>query len=218
LGVGQEKGLKKILIECLFFYFKVVYLKYQITHSRPEQVYKFCENKMELQFLTSENLPSLVGKTITWAAPAYRNNEPYGGVCKITAVDMNERRPIKAETIEGDEIWFAFQDEFNPGHISYSDSDRFVSFEVVQPKYVIKHSTKGYYQKLENSTNWLTNTENSFRYATRYFTISQAEAVAKTLTSLDGTPLRRLEIKVLNAPHQPFKFENAVQVKEVFNL
>ncbi|MFN3802468.1 hypothetical protein [Belliella pelovolcani] len=87
---------------------------------------------MNKQILTSEILPTLIGKTISWSAPAARENNPYAGICKITAVDMNERRPIKAETIEGDEIWYSFQDEFNPGYISYSDSDRFVGFEVIE--------------------------------------------------------------------------------------
>lgn len=170
---------------------------------------------MAKQLLTAEILPSLLGKTINWSAPAYKGNEPYEGVAKITAVDMEQRRPITAETIEGDEIWFAFQDEFNPGHISYSDSDRFVGFEVIEPKYVIKHSTKGYFK---TGNQWLTNVDNSFRYAKRFFTVTQAEEVAKTLTDISGKPLRRLEIMVLNAPHQPYKFENAGLIKEVFNL
>jgi hypothetical protein len=173
---------------------------------------------MSKQLLTSEILPSLVGKTISWGAAAGKGNESYKGVAKITAVDMSERRPITAETIEGDDIWYAFQDEFNPGHISYSDSDRFVGFEVIEAKYVIKHSSKGYYQKLPQSTHWLTNTENAFKYASRYYTVEQAEAIAKALTDLSGNPLRKLEIKVLEAPHQPFKFENALLVKEVWNL
>lgn len=93
---------------------------------------------MNKQILTSEILPTLVDKTISWSAPIYKSNLGHlgygtaGGVVKITAVDIDDRRPIKADIIEGDNICYAFQDEFNPGYISYSDSDRFVGFEVIE--------------------------------------------------------------------------------------
>lgn len=87
---------------------------------------------MSKQLLTVEILPSLVGKTISWAAPSYRGNHPYGGIATITAVDMNQRRPITATTVEGDEIWFGFIDKpWTEGYIAYSDADRPISFELV---------------------------------------------------------------------------------------
>jgi hypothetical protein len=87
---------------------------------------------MAKQILTAEILPTLVGKTISWSAPAAKENHPYGGVSKIIAVDMSQRRPITEEVIEGDELSYAFQDEFNPGYLAYSDSDRFVGFQVIE--------------------------------------------------------------------------------------
>lgn len=179
---------------------------------------------MENQLLTTENLPSLVGKTISWSAPMYKGNIGYlgyglaGGIATINAVDLNERKPITATIVEGDNIDYGFIDDPWTGKcIAYSDADRYISFEIVEPIYVIHHSTKGYYQKLSQSRNWITGTENSFRYATRYYSVEQAEKVAKTLNDLSGKPLRRLEIRVLNTPHEPYKFENALRVKELIN-
>jgi hypothetical protein len=85
---------------------------------------------MTKQLLTVEILPSLIGKTISWSAPAARENEPYGGICKILSVDMTQRRPITAETIEGDDIWYGFVEEgWTDGNVAYSDADRYISFE-----------------------------------------------------------------------------------------
>lgn len=87
---------------------------------------------MTRQLLTAEILPSLVGKTISWGAPSYRGNSPYGGIATITAVNLDERRPIKATTIEGDELWFAFIEKpWTEDYVAYSDADRPVSFEIV---------------------------------------------------------------------------------------
>ena len=94
---------------------------------------------MSRQILTSEILPSLVGKTISWAAPIYKGNHGHwgnglaGGIAKVTAVNINKRRPITAEIIEGDEIQYAFTDKpWTEDYIAYSDSDRPVSFEIVE--------------------------------------------------------------------------------------
>jgi hypothetical protein len=89
---------------------------------------------MAKQLLTAEILPVLVGKTISWSAPAYNANHPYRGIATITAVDMNKRNPISAETIEGDEIHYGFvdpKDPFTEGCVAYSDSDRHIMFELV---------------------------------------------------------------------------------------
>lgn len=87
---------------------------------------------MAKQLLTAEILPSLVGKTISWSAPSYRGNSPYSGIDTITAVNLDERRPITATSIEGDQLWYAFIDKpWTEDYIAYSDSDRPISFEIV---------------------------------------------------------------------------------------
>lgn len=102
------------------------------------QVYKVCDKVMEKENLTIENLPSLVGKTIKWSAPIYKGNQGHwgrglaGGIATITSVKLEERKPIKAKIIEGDQIEFGFIDKPWTGDcVAYSDSDRYISFEIV---------------------------------------------------------------------------------------
>ena len=106
--------------------------------------------------LTLSNLESLVGKTIVWEAEAYKANQGfhgygcYGGIEKITKVDLTARRPIveteKVDT-KSDNLTFAFVDDHTlTGHsegykfhradgtnnvLSFSDADREVFYEVI---------------------------------------------------------------------------------------
>jgi hypothetical protein len=87
---------------------------------------------MNYQFITPENINSLVGKTIKWNAPADRVNAPYTGIFKVSNVDMSQRRPIAGENIEGDSLEYAFVDQIGKlTEICYSDSWRYVSFVIV---------------------------------------------------------------------------------------
>lgn len=94
---------------------------------------------MAKQILTAEILPSLVGKTINWAAPIYKGNLGYygygidGGIATITEVNMAQRWPIKARIIEGSDINFGYIEKpWTEDYVAYSDADRPVSFEVVE--------------------------------------------------------------------------------------
>lgn len=88
---------------------------------------------MKNQIITIQNLPTLVGKTIKWSAPAAQGNKAAKGIAKITAVDLSKHQPITAEIIEGRNLQFAFIDrDYNPGgSIGFSDSDRYISFQIV---------------------------------------------------------------------------------------
>ena len=86
-----------------------------------------------MKILTTKNLKELQGKRIKWFAPAYKYNNDYTGECIITNVNLEERRPIKSETISGDNLDYAFIDDLmNNGSISYSDSYRNVTFEKIK--------------------------------------------------------------------------------------
>jgi len=74
---------------------------------------------------------------------------------------------------------------FNYGAFTGSDSDRFVYFiEIKEYKYIIKHSTKGYYQ----NGNWIYRSENS-NWATHFNTIEEAIETSKKLTVLGSNDL-----------------------------
>ena len=78
-------------------------------------------------------LQTLVGKTVKWSAPSAKENRPYSGIDKIISIDLKERRPLKTEVIEGDDLSFAFVDDFmNDEFLSYSDSCRIVTFEIIE--------------------------------------------------------------------------------------
>lgn len=70
--------------------------------------------------------------------------------------------------------------------------------------YVIKHSTKGYFQ---HPNNWIVNHENAYKWASRFPNSLAAKEVAKTLRSLSGKPLR-LEIVEIFPPHGEHGFES----------
>lgn len=78
----------------------------------------------------------LVGKTISWKAPSYRMNKPYNGVSKIISTDSSNKHPFKTETISGDNLDFAFVDEYARGDekdiLCYSDGGRFVTYELLE--------------------------------------------------------------------------------------
>ena len=89
---------------------------------------------------TKEEIKALEGKTIRWMAPAYYMNSPFGGIAIIKEVNFLNydelygcfRRVIKAETVEGDDLNFAFAERyFGNVCLCYSDSGRFVSVEEV---------------------------------------------------------------------------------------
>ena len=83
---------------------------------------------MAYEFLTSKNVSDLIGKKIKWTAPAYSGNKPYIGISIINSIDFEKRKPLTCETIEGDELNYAFMDGED---IVYSDSDRQVTFEII---------------------------------------------------------------------------------------
>lgn len=90
--------------------------------------------KTVLQIHTANQL---IGKTIKWTATGSRENGLYNGLSKITAVDPTNRRPITSETLEGDNLDFAFVNQYSAedvefGLLSYSDGDRYVTFEEVK--------------------------------------------------------------------------------------
>lgn len=94
----------------------------------------------------------LVGKTISWESESGKGNSGYNGICIITDVDLESSRPIKSETISGDNLKFAFVDSHglvseNNGKtyqlnkeneedycLSYSDSYREIFYEILENK------------------------------------------------------------------------------------
>jgi hypothetical protein len=94
-----------------------------------------------------------------------------------------------------------------------SDADREVYYIIVEEKVIIRHLTKGYFQ---TPNNWIVREENAAKWATK-FTIAEAEAIAPTLTSLDGTSLKKLELVRLRGPHSEFEFWNYELVKTITN-
>jgi len=92
-----------------------------------------------METLSLTKLKKIVGKTIKWNAPAYHANSGffgkglYGGITKITEIDSSLRRPILQEQKvdeKSDSIIFAFVDA--DSILNYSDSDRLVSFEIIE--------------------------------------------------------------------------------------
>lgn len=84
---------------------------------------------MKNEYLTIENVNSLIGKKINWFAPACRHNEDYEGVAIITAVDLSAYNPITAERVVGDDLSHAFIGIHN--RFAYTDSDRFVLYREI---------------------------------------------------------------------------------------
>ena len=83
--------------------------------------------------LTTENVESLIGKKIRFTAPAYRMNKDYEGVCIIKSVDYANRKPLKCECLEGDDLSYAFLEDYGtPRSFAYTDSGRTVFVEEVK--------------------------------------------------------------------------------------
>lgn len=93
-----------------------------------------------MNILSFDNLPELVGKKIRWQANIYKGNIGYydygltGGITIIKEIDISKRSPIlKEEKIDekSDDIIYAFRDRSDNDVLSFSDSDRFISFEII---------------------------------------------------------------------------------------
>lgn len=84
------------------------------------------------QVIHTPMVRDLVGKTIKWQAPGYYANGNYGGIDKIISADPDERRPFKTEVVEGDDLSYAFADKYTGGFVAYSDSDRFVTYKIIE--------------------------------------------------------------------------------------
>lgn len=77
-------------------------------------------------FLNVENVQALIGKRIKWHAEAYEANSPYGGEAIIREVSEGERykgydsiyKTLKCETISGDNLDYAFVDNYGLKEIS----------------------------------------------------------------------------------------------------
>ncbi len=84
------------------------------------------------QFLTVENIAGLIGKKIVWSSPCAEDNakyNPYGycGVAVIREFAPEQSHPLKADTVEGDRLDFAFISS-DRHHLACSDDDRYISY------------------------------------------------------------------------------------------
>jgi hypothetical protein len=87
---------------------------------------------MKLLKSDAKNLNVILGRTIKWFAPAYKANKDYGGIAKITDIHLTETHPITAEIISGDNLNHAISDATTDGYVALSDSDRPISYEVIE--------------------------------------------------------------------------------------
>jgi hypothetical protein len=104
-----------------------------IKSNTPEQEDKVCKRTMETLGLNIRAAKTLIGKTIQWKAPGYKTT--YTGIAIITAVDESSQRPLTVKTIEGDDLQYAFVNEYNKedveiGALCYSDGDRYVTYVI----------------------------------------------------------------------------------------
>lgn len=56
--------------------------------------------------LMKSNVESVLGMTIEWTAEGYNRN--YGGKCIINSVDFDKEHPLTVETLNGDDLSFAY--------------------------------------------------------------------------------------------------------------
>lgn len=61
-------------------------------------------------FLNEKNAVDLVGKVVTWTAEGY--NRRYNGTDRIKSVDLKKRNPIETEVISGDNLAYAYLEDF----------------------------------------------------------------------------------------------------------
>lgn len=83
-------------------------------------------------FLSESNVNNFIGKKITWTAESAQS-KPYSGVAVIKSVDMTKRNPLECETIEGDDLSFAFLDnhglkQVEDGRFTVSKNDKCLSY------------------------------------------------------------------------------------------
>lgn len=65
---------------------------------------------MEHFFLNEKNVCELIGREITWTAEGY--NRRYNGTDCIKSVDFTKRNPIETEVISGDNLAYAYLEDF----------------------------------------------------------------------------------------------------------
>ena len=87
-----------------------------------------------MKTLSTNNVNSLIGKKISWSAPASKENANYKGVAIIESVKDNN---FKAQVISGDDLNFAYLDKTIQGTILcdkyyFSDDDRIITFTEIQ--------------------------------------------------------------------------------------
>jgi hypothetical protein len=78
--------------------------------------------------LKIDSLQDLEGAIIEWQSPGSKDNGIYRGIAQIVSVDVSSRKPIRAITLSGEDLNFAF---IEYGHINYSDFGRFISYTEV---------------------------------------------------------------------------------------
>lgn len=98
---------------------------------------------METIFLSENNVNEFIGKVITWTAESGQS-KPYRGVAIIKSIDMSKHNPLECETIEGDDLRFAFLDNHGLKKVSdgrfttcsenkcFSYSDSFREIEICE--------------------------------------------------------------------------------------
>lgn len=105
------------------------------------------KNSQKPHFLTISKATELISKTIKWSAPADSANAPVKGIARITSINPDEEKPIVSETIEGDDLSFAFSSDYEKRiakhgepDLAYGDSDRCISYEVISSEELTNHT------------------------------------------------------------------------------
>ena len=171
------------------------------------------------QILTVAKAKELIGKKIACTYPVYSYNKIT--VEEIVITGMISEWDLAAKNVGGkygtqQNYWASYMSSeqiaglksklvlltdngpipyysHNGAEFTCGDMDRPVYF-VELKKCIIMHSTKGFFQ---SSDKWITRVEN-VRWAKIFDTVEEAISVAKTLTSLGGAPLNRLQIGWVN--------------------
>lgn len=74
-------------------------------------------SKKEPFFLNEKNVQELVGKKVTWKAPGYEKQ--YCGTDIVKSVDFKRRFPIVTEVVTGDNLRYAYLENFGLVKTSY---------------------------------------------------------------------------------------------------
>lgn len=72
----------------------------------------------------------LNGKAIKWAAPSYRYDSVYSGVCILHDIFPDDEHPIHSTPIYGDSLDRAFWGA--DGNLAYNDHTRTVELELIE--------------------------------------------------------------------------------------